>query len=907
MWFDDFCLNIDATGTAYAYDDKTGNLLSASDNAQNKKIYDYDESSNELVGVTDEALSESYSYTYDTSNKHRLVAARSNQTGLGFRFGYDGASGNVTQTWMGTVTTSGTLNTSNPYLKTRQEYDALGHYVTKTYDQRGKVTTFDVDGMSGLVNSVTDPKGNVTSYTYDSADRLTGVSSGNASNTYGYDSRSRLSAITHNGFQYFFTYDALGNQQTVRLVNGSGSRQLISNTYWPNSGQLKLATYGNGDTRHYSYNKYGQLWLMMEAEDSSNYILWNEYDANGTLAVTHDKAFGGSHYYQYDLAGRLEARRTIPDSGSVSSVRYQYDNQNRLTGESYIFDGQTYQNTYSYGPDSRLSGSTMFGGYAAGGVGAIANHTFDSLGREYRTNLVATPGQYALVFNRTFVGVTGQQTTTLVNNYTAQAQISGTLVNDTYAYDDNGNITSITDKDGRKIAYRYDGLNQLVWENNQITGKMTTYAYDAGGNLLSRQEYPYSESGELESGMTGLETFSYGDSTWKDLLTAYKGQSITYDAIGNPLAYRDGMTMTWDCRQLKTLNKTGLSMAFQYDADGQRVKKTVNGTATTYWRDTDGKIMKMQKGNDILLFMYEGDGRRVGFLLNGTGYYYVYNAQGDVVGLIDKTGTSVVQYSYDSWGRPVSVTGTLAATVGQLNPFRYRGYEYDAESGLYYLLSRYYDPMTMRFVNADISIHSSSIVGTNLFAYCGNNPVNYDDQTGEWFGVDDVITGPVDEILVLGGLTVLSIFGVSEATDALNSAKDSLNNALNEFQNFMTEFISDYAITESILLSTEEQLGQIAGQFGLYECVQAANEMAEYLRKNKIKADYLSITFIGGRGYILSLSRGGDAISTNGFHIGIRLNGVVYCNIHPLGLPESLWVADFIGTGEKTVIPTPIF
>ena len=75
MWFDDFCLNIDATGTAYAYDDKTGNLLSASDNAQNKKIYDYDESSNELVGVTDEALSESYSYTYDTSNKHRLVAA----------------------------------------------------------------------------------------------------------------------------------------------------------------------------------------------------------------------------------------------------------------------------------------------------------------------------------------------------------------------------------------------------------------------------------------------------------------------------------------------------------------------------------------------------------------------------------------------------------------------------------------------------------------------------------------------------------------------------------------------------------------------------------------------------------------------------------------------------------------
>ena len=233
--------------------------------------------------------------------------------------------------------------------------------------------------------------------------------------------------------------------------------------------------------------------------------------------------------------------------------------------------------------------------------------------------------------------------------------------------------------------------------------------------------------------MTGLETFSYGDSTWKDLLTAYKGQSITYDAIGNPLTYRDGMTMTWDCRQLKTLNKTGLSMAFQYDADGRRVKKTVNGTATTYWRDTDGKIMKMQKGNDILLFMYEGDGSLIGFTLNGTPYYYLYNGQGDVIGLMDSGANLVAEYVYDSWGRPVSVTGTLAATVGQLNPFRYRGYEYDAETGLYYLLSRYYDPMTMRFVNADeFAQTGSGVLETNMFAYCLNNPINHTDPHGKF-------------------------------------------------------------------------------------------------------------------------------------------------------------------------------
>ena len=102
---------------------------------------------------------------------------------------------------------------------------------------------------------------------------------------------------------------------------------------------------------------------------------------------------------------------------------------------------------------------------------------------------------------------------------------------------------------------------------------------------------------------------------------------------------------------------------------------------------------------------------------------------------MNKAGASVVQYSYDSWGRLFSVTGSLADTVGQLNPFRYRGYEYDTETGLYYLLSRYYDPMTMRFVNADVLAHTGQgIIGTNMFSYCvsycENNPIGRIDPSG---------------------------------------------------------------------------------------------------------------------------------------------------------------------------------
>ena len=80
---------------------------------------------------------------------------------------------------------------------------------------------------------------------------------------------------------------------------------------------------------------------------------------------------------------------------------------------------------------------------------------------------------------------------------------------------------------------------------------------------------------------------------------------------------------------------------------------------------------------------------------NDVDYFYVYNLQGDVVALIDANGTHVVEYGYDAWGNSISKTGSLAATIGTLNPFRYRGYVYDEETGLYYLRSRYYNPQKL--------------------------------------------------------------------------------------------------------------------------------------------------------------------------------------------------------------------
>ena len=95
----------------------------------------------------------------------------------------------------------------------------------------------------------------------------------------------------------------------------------------------------------------------------------------------------------------------------------------------------------------------------------------------------------------------------------------------------------------------------------------------------------------------------------------------------------------------------------------------------------------------------------------------------------------MVSYSYDAWGKPISKTGTLATTLGKLNPFRYRGYIFDEETGLYYLRSRYYNPNLCRFINADdveAMGADGDINGYQLFIYCMNDPVNNKDEAGSW-------------------------------------------------------------------------------------------------------------------------------------------------------------------------------
>ena len=172
----------------------------------------------------------------------------------------------------------------------------------------------------------------------------------------------------------------------------------------------------------------------------------------------------------------------------------------------------------------------------------------------------------------------------------------------------------------------------------------------------------------------------------------------------------------------------GCITSFKYNADGIRISKNY----INYLLDGT-KIIEESDGVRTIKYLY-GEGGVIGFNYNGTIYYYRKNLQGDVIEIYYEDTRLAATYTYDAWGKILEVNDYTNENIAQLNPFRYRSYYYDVETGLYYLNSRYYDPETGRFLNADSLeyLDPENVMGLNLYAYCANNPINRFDDTGNW-------------------------------------------------------------------------------------------------------------------------------------------------------------------------------
>ena len=388
--------------------------------------------------------------------------------------------------------------------------------------------------------------------------------------------------------------------------------------------------------------------------------------------------------------------------------------------------------------------------------GGALSYSYDDLNR--LSGRTATDGSSPL-YTRSYSYLPGANGTT--SSLVASVS-NGSFGTYTYTYDALGNILSVSG--GENASYTYDAQGQLLTETRG--GVTYTYTYDAAGNLLTKTRL----------GGSGTDTYTYGDSDWLDLLTAYNGSPITYDAIGNPTTWYDGATMTWvNGRRLESISATNAhaALAFTYDGDGLRLTKTVgtgeNAMEHRYtWQGS--KLIAESYGDTALEFFYDESGKPFALLYGGDYYYYLTNLQGDVMKLIDGSGTVVAEYSYDAWGNILSATGTMAA----INPLRYRGYYYDAESGLYYLKSRYYDPAIGRFINADaLASTGQGILGTNMFAYCNNGPVSREDSNGQTDGLATPYNSTYEK-LIGAGILFVAIVGFISLNTTLDLPAPSL-------------------------------------------------------------------------------------------------------------------------------------
>ena len=382
------------------------------------------------------------------------------------------------------------------------------------------------------------------------------------------------------------------------------------------------------------------------------------------------------------------------------------------------------------------------------------SYSYDGLGRT-SSQYIYTDSNVAISnpLTRSYSYLAGANggTTGLVSGVT----YSGTSTSAyTYSYDARGNITEVRKNGSLVASYAYDDLNQLVRENNVTANKTWVYTYDERGNILSRKTYAYT-TGTLGT-VQDTDTYQYFEQTseylWGDGLLRYDSTEYNfYDAIGNPLTYNNGSayTFAWsNGRQLTSGTKGTTSFAYTYNADGLRTQKVVDGVVTDYyWAGSQLAMMVITNGTSIktLKFYYDAEGRPMCLDYNGTIYFYITNLQGDVVALADQYG-EVIRYEYDAWGKPIISEYYFSShsEVMQNNPLRYRGYIYDSETGFYYLQSRYYDPVVGRFINSDGYVSTGQgFIGYNMFAYCGNNPVNREDSTGRFWITALIVTAVV--------------------------------------------------------------------------------------------------------------------------------------------------------------------
>ncbi|MFD1887611.1 RHS repeat-associated core domain-containing protein, partial [Paenibacillus wenxiniae] len=446
----------------------------------------------------------------------------------------------------------------------------------------------------------------------------------------------------------------------------------------------------NGTSATYTYDERGQQTSATLKATSSNTL------ASGTMQVKSIFGSGGNI-----LTDRHEL---YINDAKVATQTSTSDKLDRVTSLSSIATDYAARLDASYDPLDRVASQTS----TLNGTSFLTNYGYDKSrlvqiqtnGAQTRTTAATANVNYAytpsgqvqrITFPTLSDGTTLQENMTydLMNRLTRVSNTKGesTLSVYSYQYDNNGNIISVTEqvKDGtlQTSTYSYDKLSRLTGVK-RADGTETQYSYDLRGNRLTQKDT-------------------------RDLPDE-KAANYRYD-LQNTLI---------------SVTKDSVKTALNYLPDGLRWKKTNGSQVTQYSYNGADQVIGDQTSNGTISSYIRGDRVLVKKdLTNQKDYYYLYNGHGDVVQMVGTDGSLVNSYQYDEWGNLTQQKETVA------NEFKYAGETYDAETGLYYLKARYYDPSMGRFINEDtVEGKISNPLSSNLYTYVENKPVNMIDPTG---------------------------------------------------------------------------------------------------------------------------------------------------------------------------------
>ena len=819
----------------------------------------------------------SHDYTFITNCNYNaqgsLVLTENYVEGGESRFGrnyerrvYD-KNGNVTKTirW-------NSLDSSSKFYS-ESDYTQNGQ-VASDRDETGEISAeYNYVNGTNVVNSVKYANGstfaygrhpqnfNVTSVTQSTVD-------GEANTTDIVYEYSRLAKVKSGNTIISYTYDQLDRKTSIKINNVlqseysyEGYKELTPDDYQLEKRTKTLQV--DGGSVKSVYLKQGYL------DTDENRLVVDE-----SLTVDETKLYQ-KYYNAQDELVSLTYRNQFDEI----TVNYTYDSFHNLTNVNAPAVTEDYQyNSYGSRSFKGVSTALFTHGYSYA-------YKYNALSQDL--NYVVLDGKYKFIPKK---DVNGRNTGKVISTFRAGSVIeseqityrkvgdhatnmpatvwfgSNKQIKDSikYRYDKCGNISEILENGHTSARYEYDKLNRLIREDNKPLNRTTLYTYDQNGNITERCEYAYTwKTGEELSNLKCTHaSYDYEG----DRLISYNGENCAYNNLGNPTEYR-GKEVEW---QYGTrLTKLGAT-TFAYDGLGRRIRK--NGLQFLY--DSENNLIYQSNG---LEFIYDTTGV-AGLKYNDSVYFYRKDAQGNIIAILDSTGTVVVKYNYDAWGRH-NITDADgepimdAEHIGYLNPFRYRSYYYDTETRLYYLQTRYYDPEVGRFISQDDVDYAEPEVinGLNLYAYCGNNPVMNVDPNGTWFFTFLAILAG----LLLGGVIsgVNSVMNASENEDKFGAFLGGFVNGV--FSSLGVAIgVATGGVGGAIISTVFGFVGGFAGD--------VINQAFSYK-----EVDFMRAAFVGGVNGLVNLV----------VHIGFTFTGL---------FTEPTWSGRFISVIKPALVTTII-